>query len=83
MTRPLVLIGALGSLVLSLAVLLLAWNLLPNAVEAEERGVYAAWIVTWIMAWTAILCGVVLGVYMLLAVLRTGRAPAGTVARVR
>lgn len=82
MSRPLVFVAALGVLVLTLIMLLLALNLLPTVAEAEERGTFAALVVTWIMAGATILCGLVLAGYLVMTALRTGRPPAGAVARV-
>lgn len=72
--RPLVVLSALGVLILSVIVLLIAVNLLPTGSEAGERGVYAAWIVTWIMAWITIGCGLVLAGYLAAVGLRSGVA---------
>jgi hypothetical protein len=78
--RPLVLLSAIGVLILAVIMLLLAVNLLPTSSEAQERGVYAAWVITWMMAWMTILCGFVLAGYLAAVSLRSGRA---AVARTR
>lgn len=67
MNRTAVLLSAVASFGLAVAVFLLAWNLILPLPVMIERDAEMPWYITWGMVWVTVLCAAGLGVFLLTA----------------
>jgi hypothetical protein len=65
MNRPAVLVAALITFGLAVAVFILGQNLILSLPVATERGAGVPWYITWAMVWVTVLCAVALGTFFI------------------
>ncbi len=64
------LVVAIGVFGLAVSCLVLGVNLLPTRELAQERGTFAAWVLTWTMIWITVFTTLVLAGYVVVAGVR-------------
>lgn len=70
MNRVAVVIAALVTLGLGVAVIILGQNLILPLPLATERGAGVPWYITWAMVWVTVLCAVALGGFLIVSTAR-------------
>ena len=70
MNRGAIILAALVTFGLAIAVLILGQNLILSLPVATERGAGVPWYITWGMVWVTVLCAVTLGGFLLASTVR-------------
>ena len=70
MNRAAIVIAALVTFVLAVAVIILGQNLILPLNVAAERGAGVPWYLTWAMVWVTVLCAVALGGFLIASTVR-------------
>ena len=70
MNRAAIVIAALVTFVLAVAVIVLGQNLILPLNVAAERGAGVPWYLTWAMVWVTVLCAVALGGFLIASTVR-------------
>ena len=70
MNRAGVVIAALVTFVMGVAVIILGQNLILPLPVATERGAGVPWYITWAMVWVTVLCAVALGGFLIASTVR-------------
>jgi hypothetical protein len=70
MNRAAVVIAALVTFGLGVAVIILGQNLILPLPLATERGAGVPWYITWAMVWVTVLCAVALGGFLIASTVR-------------
>ena len=65
MNRAAIVIAALVTFGLGVAVIILGQNLILPLPVATERGAGVPWYITWAMVWVTVLCAVALGGFLI------------------
>ena len=73
MNRIAVVLAAIATFVLAIALVLLGQRLILPLPVAPERGAGGPWYVTWIMVWVTVSCAVALGAFLLSSLRNTSR----------
>lgn len=70
MNRAGVVIAALVTFGMGVAVIILGQNLILPLPVATERGAGVPWYITWAMVWVTVLCAVALGGFLIASTVR-------------
>jgi hypothetical protein len=70
MNRAAIVISALVTFGLAVAVIILGQNLILPLPLATERGAGVPWYITWAMVWVTVLCAVALGGFLIASTAR-------------
>jgi hypothetical protein len=70
MNRAGVVIAALVTFAMGVAVIILGQNLILPLPVATERGAGVPWYITWAMVWVTVLCAVALGGFLIASTVR-------------
>ncbi|HVG71595.1 MAG TPA: hypothetical protein VM819_11825 [Vicinamibacterales bacterium] len=70
MNRAAIVVAALVTFVLAVAVIILGQNLILPLNVAAERGAGVPWYLTWAMVWVTVLCAVALGGFLIASTVR-------------
>jgi hypothetical protein len=70
MNRVAIVIAALVTFGLAIAVIILGQNLILPLPVATERGAGVPWYITWAMVWVTVLCAVALGGFLIASTAR-------------
>lgn len=70
MNRAAIVISALVTFGLGVAVIILGQNLILPLPVATERGAGVPWYITWAMVWVTVLCAVALGGFLVTSTVR-------------
>ena len=70
MNRAAVVIAALVTFGVGVAVIILGQNLILPLPLATERGAGVPWYITWAMVWVTVLCAVALGGFLIASTVR-------------
>lgn len=70
MNRVAIVISALVTFGLGVAVIILGQNLILPLPLATERGAGVPWYITWAMVWVTVLCAVALGGFLIASTVR-------------
>jgi hypothetical protein len=70
MNRVAIVIAALVTFGLAIAVVILGQNLILPLPVATERGAGVPWYITWAMVWVTVLCAVALGGFLIASTAR-------------
>ena len=73
MNRIAVVIAAIATFILAIALIVLGQRLILPLPVATERGAGVPWYVTWIMVWVTVGCAVALGAFLLSSLRSTDR----------
>ena len=65
MNRPAILVAALVTFGLAVAVFILGQNLILTLPVAKQRGAGVPWYITWAMVWVTVLCGTALATFFI------------------
>jgi hypothetical protein len=68
--RAAIVVAALVTFVLAVAVIILGQNLILPLNVAAERGAGVPWYLTWAMVWVTVLCAVALGGFLIASTVR-------------
>lgn len=70
MNRAGVVIAALVTFAIGVAVIILGQNLILPLPVATERGAGVPWYITWAMVWVTVLCAIALGGFLIASTVR-------------
>ena len=70
MNRVAIVISALVTFAVGVAVVILGQNLILPLPVATERGAGVPWYITWAMVWVTVLCAVALGGFLIASTVR-------------
>jgi hypothetical protein len=70
MNRTAIVLAALVTFALAVAVIILGRNLILPLPVAAERGAGVPWYITWAMVWVTVLCAVALGGFLIASTAR-------------
>jgi hypothetical protein len=70
MNRTAIVVAALVTFGLGIAVIILGQNLILPLPVATERGAGVPWYITWAMVWVTVLCAVALGGFLIASTAR-------------
>lgn len=70
MNRVAIVVAALVTFGIGVAVIILGQNLILPLPVATERGAGVPWYITWAMVWVTVLCAVALGGFLIASTVR-------------